>query len=770
MTREGDSMNRWPNSTGRLRLRGLLLSAGIAASLAALSTAMAAAADAPALGYEKVTPGGKGGGVVSSTDTFMSSLDGSSLLYATRGSFDSFPSESIPLYTRYLGSRTPDGWETRGQDVRDILGRDTVFSGGARQNIQSVVSASFDLAYTLVSSSVALTPGATERGGNLYIRNTKTKALTLIATHPNAYFSNSFQSIATQVRAVSVASDGGSALFIGMVPLLPGAPPGALYSWRAGQGLRVENVLPADEGGGISTTVSSGLDSEDGPRDAIHYGDALTRVYFRENGGAGGVYVREGDETKLVSRSRIPGDPSTPVRGVIDAVQGDGRYLVFHAVAPLTESTPTTGETADAQHIYRYDAEDDALAYIGSLPNPVYPTDSVMQVSADGQTVAFQSTLKLLPEASSGQNNFYVRHGATLRLALAIDGDSMLSGFMGGGASYLRWLSPNGRYLAFTDSSTALSERFGVSNVSPSCPSMRGGSPGPCVQVYVYDAEADKLSCASCRRDRQPPLGDAGDPGIAGVDRPGRNQPGTSRFMSHLARLVSDDGSVLFTSFDGLVAQDTNGAKDVYRWRDGQVQMLSRGLAGHDSRFLDASADGKTVFFSTSDPIVPTDTDRAVDIYMAGPGAGFAYPVTDPQTPCSGGDCREVSSPPAPLALPGSDGMQGAFDGQGGPRAVALGKLRVATKATVTGSRGIVKVTVGGPGRLLVSGSGLRSSSLTVSDAGSYHLTVRLTAGAARTLSRKKRLSVGATARFAPRVGKSGTAKVALTFKSKKGR
>jgi hypothetical protein len=770
MTREGESMNRSPISTGCRRMRALMLGAGIAAGLAAMPIATAAAADEPAWGFEKVTPAGKGGGSVSTTDNFMSSLDGSSLLYATRGSFDSFPSESIPLYVRYLGTRTPEGWETRGLDVRDLLGRDMVYPAAGRQNLQSVVSASYDLAYTLVSSSAALTPGATERGGNLYIRNTKTKALTLIATHPDASFSTNFQAVATQTRAVSVASNGRSALFIGSVPLLPGAPPWALYSWRVGQGLRVENVLPADEGGGFSARASSGLDSEDGTRDAIHYDDALKRVYFRDNGGAAGVYVREGDETKLVSRSRIPGDPSTPVRGVIDAVQADGRYVVFHAEAPLTESTPTTGETAGAQHIYRYDAEDDSLTYIGSLPNPAYPVDAIQQVSPDGQTVAFQSTLKLLPEANSGQNNFYVRHGATLRLALAINGDSRLNGLMGGGKAYLRWLSPNGRYLAFTDDSTILSSRFGAPNVSRNCPRVTGSGPGPCMQVYVYDAVADKLSCASCRGDGQPPLGDAGDPGLPGENRVAASSPGVSRFMSHVSRLVSDDGAVLFTTYDGLVAQDTNGARDAYRWRDGQVQMLSRGLAGHDSRFLDASEDGKTVFFSTSDAIVPIDTDKSLDIYMTRPGAGFTYPVSDPETPCSGGDCRDVSPPPAPLALPGSGGLLGIFEGQGDGRSATSGKPRVASKSTITGASGIVKVAVAGPGRLSVSGRGLRSSALTVTEAGSYHLPVRLTAAGARALSRKKRRAVGATVRFAPRVGKLSAGKVALTFKSKKGR
>ncbi len=759
-------MSRSSISTRHRWVRGVALGIGIAAGLTAMPVATAAAAEEPAQGYEKVTPAGKGGGTVSAQDTFMSSLDGSSLLYSTIGSFDGFPSESIPLYVRYLGSRTPEGWETRAQDVRDLLGNNTLGGGALRANIQTVLGASYDLAYVAVASSAALTPGATERGGNLYLRNTKTKELTLVATSPEAYFSDAMLSLAGQTFVKSVASDGRAALFSSGVPLLDGAPDSALYSWRAGQGLRVASVLPADEGGGMVGVATTGLNNEDGPRDSIVQDNALTRVYFSEKV-TGGVYMRAGDETKLISRSRIAGDPSTPVSGRVDAIQGDGRYLIFHTVAPLTESTPTTGEAAGAQHLYRYDAEDESLAYIGSLPNPSGSPTDVLQASPDGQSVAFTSTLALLPGANSGSVNLYVWRGGTLRLALATEPDTLLTPFEG--PAYLRQLSPNGRYLAFSDNSTILSERFGAPNISRNCPRLYVGGAGPCVQVYVYDAVADKLSCASCRRDGQAPLGDAGDPGVTAEDRP-QNQPGRTRFMSHLGRMVHDDGSVLFTSLDGLAVQDTNGAKDVYRWREGQVQILSRGLAGHDSRFLDASVDGKSVFFSTSDPIVPTDTDKSVDIYMTRPGAGFAYPVADPVAPCWGGDCRDVSSPPAPLALPGSGGLLGAFDAKTGTRASAAGKLRAASKATVTGSSGVVKVRVSGPGRLSVSGKGLRSSALTVTEAGSYHLTVRLTAAGARVLSRKKRVSVGATTRFAPRAGKPGATKVALTFKSKSAR
>ena len=88
--------------------------------------------------------------------------------------------------------------------------------------------------------------------------------------------------------------------------------------------------------------------------------------------------------------------------------------------------------------------------------------------------------------------------------------------------------------------------------------------------------------------------------------------------------MVSNDGTVIFTTFDGLVAEDGNGLKDVYAYRDGVVRLVSRAMPGYSSRFLEASVDGKAIFFSTDDPISPTDTDKSVDVYVTRVGCGVS--------------------------------------------------------------------------------------------------------------------------------------------------
>jgi hypothetical protein len=81
---------------------------------------------------------------------------------------------------------------------------------------------------------------------------------------------------------------------------------------------------------------------------------------------------------------------------------------------------------------------------------------------------------------------------------------------------------------------------------------------------------------------------------------------------------ISSDGTrVYFSSTDPLVASDTNTLSDVYERSGGITTLVSArpdGTAGGGS-FLGASADGSEVFFSSSIALVPQDTNIYLDIY-----------------------------------------------------------------------------------------------------------------------------------------------------------
>ena len=85
-------------------------------------------------------------------------------------------------------------------------------------------------------------------------------------------------------------------------------------------------------------------------------------------------------------------------------------------------------------------------------------------------------------------------------------------------------------------------------------------------EVFVYDAGSGKLTCASCDPGGAPPVRESSDTG-AGTYLP------MSLSATSLRRWVSADGSrVFFDSSQPLVPQDSNGAQDVYEWeREGTI-------------------------------------------------------------------------------------------------------------------------------------------------------------------------------------------------------
>jgi hypothetical protein len=96
---------------------------------------------------------------------------------------------------------------------------------------------------------------------------------------------------------------------------------------------------------------------------------------------------------------------------------------------------------------------------------------------------------------------------------------------------------------------------------------------------------------------------------------------------------ASADGSrVFFTTREKLVPEDTDqcsdrGCTDVYERSDGVTRLISVGPTGGgrpaEAEFDAVSADGRSVFFSTEEPLVPEDTDSCPD--YRGPGCVDVY-------------------------------------------------------------------------------------------------------------------------------------------------
>jgi hypothetical protein len=180
-------------------------------------------------------------------------------------------------------------------------------------------------------------------------------------------------------------------------------------------------------------------------------------------------------------------------------------------------------------------------------------------------------------------------------------------------------------------------------NVSPVGEPSPIGAHQPCRELYLYRADTGRIICVSCNPETDVATGEA----LTDVKFANNYNPP----MQHLSHAISDDGRyVFFTSGEALVPEDTNGNYDAYEYdtQTESLHLISNGTDGQGAVFLDASPDGRNAFIATTQQLVGWDTDNNADIYDARVNGGFPEPVPVP-TSCQGEACLP-SSPPAPSA------------------------------------------------------------------------------------------------------------------------
>ena len=162
------------------------------------------------------------------------------------------------------------------------------------------------------------------------------------------------------------------------------------------------------------------------------------------------------------------------------------------------------------------------------------------------------------------------------------------------------------------------------------------------------------------------------------------------------------------------------------------------------------------------------DTDQLVDVYDARVDGGLS--AQDPSLPpvaCAGDGCKP--SPSAGPAVPVAATV--SFSGPGNQTQQASappGTVKI-THRTLHGSSFVLSVSVPGAGMITASGADVRRVSRRAGRAGSYRVTVSLSAAAKRALKRKHRLSVTVTVRFSPSAGQASVASVRMTVFTKRG-
>jgi len=703
-----------------------------------------AASAAEPWGFEQVSPVDKGAGAVSAIDTFTLSRDGNTMLYSAIGSFNEYPSAAIPAYNRYFAQRGATRWGNRAIE----LPYDPPPEGlGINQSIMQTVRASTNLKYALSMSARALLPGAIQGGSNLYMQELATGDLKLVAAVPSNVWAQRALTHGGQVGYNWVAPDGSAALFY-LEDEIGGVPPG-IVKWTEAGGLE---TAAFDESGNPAGLIFPPGMYDIGPHEPLPAEGALDHLYM-SSGNQAPSYEMDDGKAVPISVSQRAEDLGTVKKAEVVSVSAGGRYAFILSEGMLTEDTPENG----GKTLYRYDRTDGDLTYIG-YGNPLLV---VLQATEDGQTIAFTSDRSLRPGDPApveNASNLYVWRNGSLNLVYTADLGAKMATYGTTVSNTLHVLSRNGRYLFFTDNSPSLAEEFDTAPTSLACAKQAEPStPLPCDQAYLYDADAvgGELDCLSCV--------DGASPGHSG-DVLAANS-GYVRFNSRPNQYVSDDGRAFFATVNSYDPADANGLPDVYEFHEGEYRLVSTGANGQSARFVDASDDGKAIFFTTADPIVLQDTDKAVDLYVTREGAGFPYDPSGVTPPCL---ALESCHGPIPRVTPGPGASTSTFVGK--PDApIVNGKVQV-TKASAHGAVSTVTVRVSGPGKVTAGGAGLVKATKRAKKAGTVKLTVRLTKASKAALSKSGELKRTVKVAFAPDDGRGASASRALAFKASAGK
>ncbi len=433
------------------------------------------------------------------------------------------------------------------------------------------------------------------------------------------------------------------------------------------------------------------------------------------------------------SAGKPPSEELQPL-GVLPLSEGGGQVGFSLSPAEIAHQLSDDGSvffthsTGESSHLYLQDVEKDESVRLDVAQGVAEPKEGdaeFLYASSDGSRVLFSDSGQLTKAAGGG---IYECRIAEVKGALSC-GELELTGISGGeliggseDASYLYiegasgklyvdhysgsgWIqtevasvsdgfavsprvSPNGQWLAFM----SYQELTGYNNRD-----VNSGQSD--AEIYLYNAPANRLVCASCNPTGARPIGEfvGGTGGESGYLAGYGNEAGGHQWLSaaipprthytldvafHQPRFLSDSGRLFFNSHEALVPQDDNGTWDVYEYEPpgvgdctttsatfgersgGCVGLISSGTSAEESEFVEASENGSDVFFITAAKLAPQDTDTSLDVYDAHECTEQspcpAVPTTPP--PCDTGDaCKPAPTPqPTFYGAPSSETFSGA--------------------------------------------------------------------------------------------------------------
>jgi len=634
--------------------------AAVLALIAALVDTAAAVQLPDNRAYEQVSPVDKNGGDIEGASA-VAAIDGNRLAFESSGSFAGAAGSAATV--EYLATRGADSWATEAIALPGgrLFGQNG-YMGFTPDLSKGVVRWIEDTA-TLGTFDPEAVPGV-----NLYVRDNLAGTFSLLnGTLNQATFAGGF---------AWATPDFGRIAFSSPRKLTSDSPcsesefqPHCAYEEDDGV-LKLASVLPSGEPvdgtlGGGSTNLLGNIDnavSDDGSR--LFFSTPGTDFTYE-------IYAREDGESTLISGSErtLPGGASGYVVHYQGAEAAHGNRVIF-----TTRNSLVDADTDEANDLYLYDFTAPAgerLTLISADGNPAAPegaeveeatssgTGGILAKSEDLRRVYFVAANQIVagePEEAGPKLYLWDATGATPHLTYIATLEAGDSGAWrgrsveNGGVMKAARSSRDGRFVVFL--STAKLTSFDNEGAQ---------------EIYRYDAVSNALVCVSCVSDAFPATGYVGfNRGASGSDPP----------VNHLLKNTSDSGQVFFETARGLLPRDSNGKIDVYEFEGGQLQLISSGTGGTDSRFMDATPSGSDVFFVTGDQLVGWDRDDQIDAYDARVNGGLPEPPIPPP-PCEGDACQ-----PPPVVPNDPTPASAGFRGPGDPsarkhsRRCAKGKVR----------------------------------------------------------------------------------------------
>jgi Ca2+-binding RTX toxin-like protein len=403
----------------------------------------------------------------------------------------------------------------------------------------------------------------------------------------------------------------------------------AALTWSAASASAADRVLDLLSTGNTVEPVAYKAESTDGLRVIVETpnslsaddGDLQTDVYQLENG------------TYTLLSDRIKGGPDEASAATFNGASADGSRVFFSTNEQIVD-----GDTDIQADVYERTSGGTTLlsdrVQDGADANK---TAFFAGASADGTRVVFATNEPLVVADGDDNADLYARSGDTTTLL----SDRVQAGADGPDDAFIGGISDDGSRVFFgtteplvtadTDDAidvyensggtpTLLSDRL-RSGVDQEKQAIFSGASGDGSRVFFKTSESLVIADGDSAGDVYERFG-----GSTTI-RTARVQAGTDEETDVLFGGNSPDGTRLFFSTsEPILDTDTDSSSDVYERTGTTTTRISvRQQAGSDAEtgaeFEGASTDGSRVFFETHEPLTRADGDTAIDVYERVGGA-----------------------------------------------------------------------------------------------------------------------------------------------------